>query len=206
MPVLWRAAGVCDCDDNLDVSLTTPLKRIEPVSTPLIRLLEPADAAPYVALRLRGLQAYPRAFTSSLEEEAQRPLSWAESRLALSPGREHDFFLGAFVQDRLVGLVGLEGKYRPKERHIASVVGMLVAPEFAGRGLGAALMHGLLERARQLPALEQLVLTVTEGNPRAQGLYERCGFTVYGVLPAAVKVDGQDHAKVMMVCRLKLGA
>lgn len=195
-----------DCDDNRAVSSPASSPRPEPVSSPLIRLLQPADAAPYQALRLRGLQVYPQAFTSSFEEEARRPLSWAESRLALSPGRDHDFFLGAFMQDRLVGVVGLEGKYRPKEHHVASVVGMLVAPEFAGRGLGGALMHALLQRARELPALEQLVLTVTEGNPRAQGLYARCGFKVYGVLPAAVKVDGQDHAKVMMVCRLKPGA
>lgn len=170
---------------------------------PLIRLLEPADAAAYHTLRLRGLKDYPHAFTSSVEEERLRPLSWSQARLTVSPERAHDFFLGAFLGERLVGIVGLQGRYRPKERHNASVVGMLVAPEAAGRGLGWALMQALLQRALSSPALEQLDLTVTEGNSRAQALYERCDFTVYGVLPAAIKVDGQDYAKVMMVRRLR---
>jgi ribosomal protein S18 acetylase RimI-like enzyme len=73
-------------------------------------------------------------------------------------------------------MVGLQGRYRPKERHNATVVGMFVAPEAGGRGLGLALMHDLLARARALPGLTQLDLTVTEGNDTAQRLYARCGF------------------------------
>ena len=72
-----------------------------------------------------------------------------------------------------------------------------------GKGWAVALMQDLLARARALPALEQLDLTVTQGNDRAQALYERCGFMVYGVLPHAIKVDGQDYAKVHMVLRLR---
>lgn len=173
---------------------------------PLIRLLEPADAVAYHALRLRGLRDHPEAFTSSAEEEQQRPIGWSQARLAPCAEREHDFFLGAFLGPDLVGIVGLQGRYRPKERHNASVVGMLVATEASGQGLGWALMQALLARARSMPGLEQLDLTVTRGNPRAQALYERCGFTVYGELPAAIKVNGRDYAKVMMVHRLRPGA
>ena len=123
--------------------------------------------------------------------------------MSVDPQRPHDFFLGAFQEGVLVGMVGLQGRYRAKERHNASVVGMFVAPEAGGQGLGSALMQDLLERARALAALEQLDLTVTQGNERAQALYERYGFTVYGVLPHAIKVDGEDYAKVHMVLRLR---
>jgi ribosomal protein S18 acetylase RimI-like enzyme len=168
-----------------------------------IRLLAPEDALFYRALRLRALREHPEAFTSSFEEEAVRPLGWSETRLGADPTRPHDFFLGAFLEGALVGMVGLQGRYRAKERHNASVVGMFVAPEAGGLGLGRALMQDLLERARALAALEQLYLTVTQGNERAQALYERCGFLVYGVLPRAIKVDGDDCAKVHMVLRLR---
>jgi len=64
-------------------------------------------------------------------------------------------------------------------------------------------MEDLLARARALPVLEQLDLTVTQGNDRAQGLYERAGFAVVGVLPHAIKVDGRDFAKVHMALHLR---
>jgi ribosomal protein S18 acetylase RimI-like enzyme len=168
-----------------------------------IRLLVPDDAVAYRALRLRALREHPDAFTSSFEEEDVRPPGWSETRLRPDPARPHDFFLGAFVQGVLVGMVGLQGRYRAKERHNASVVGMFVAPEAGGLGLGRALMQELLGRARALPALEQLDLTVTQGNDRAQALYAHWGFTVFGVLPNAIQVDGRPFAKIHMVLPLR---
>ncbi len=168
-----------------------------------IRLLTPQDAPDYCALRLRALMDHPEAFTSSAEEEADRPLSWSETRLRADASKPHDHFLGAILDDELVGMVGLQGRYRPKERHNATVVGMFVAPEAGGRGLGLALMHDLLARARALPGLTQLDLTVTEGNDTAQRLYARCGFKVFGVLPRAIRVGGRYYAKVHMVLALR---
>ena len=169
----------------------------------LVRRLGPADAPAYHALRVRGLAEYPLAFTSSAEEEAARPLDWSVQRLSDAPQRPNDLFLGAFLAGQLQGLVGLQGRYRPKERHNATVVGLFVAPEAGGRGLGRALMTELLNCARARPELLQLDLTVTEGNATAQALYASLGFTVYGVLPNAVRVEGRDYAKIHMVCRLR---
>jgi len=169
----------------------------------LVRRLGPADAPAYHALRLRGLAEYPLAFTSSAEEEAAKPLDGSVQRLSDAPQRPNDLFLGAFLAGQLQGLVGLQGRYRPKERHNATVVGLFVAPEVGGRGLGRALMNELLCCARARPELLQLDLTVTEGNAAAQALYASLGFTVYGVLPSAVRVAGRDYAKVHMVCRLR---
>jgi len=168
-----------------------------------IRLLTPHDASAYCSLRLRALIDHPEAFTSSAEEEAGKPLSWTEARLTADAGKAHDLFLGAFLDDRLIGMVGLQGRYRPKERHNATVVGLFVAPEAGGRGVGLALMRDLLARAQAQPDLMQLDLTVTGGNDAAQNLYARCGFTVFGVLPRAIQVGGRYYAKVHMVMTLR---
>ncbi len=170
---------------------------------PPVRRLRVADAAVYQALRLRALREHPEAFTSSFEQEQARPLAWAEARLRDDPLRPHDFFLGAFSGETLAGIVGLQGRYRPKERHNATVVGMYVAPERAGRGLGRALMNELLARARGLADLAQLDLTVTEGNDAAQTLYARCGFTVFGRQPNAIRLDGREFAKLHLLLRLR---
>lgn len=149
---------------------------------------------------MRGLVEHPEAFTSSAEQESARPLRWSQDRLQPDRLRPHDFFLGAFAAEMLVGIVGLQGRYRPKERHNATVVGMYVAPEAAGKGVGRALMQELLLQVTALQGLEQLDLTVTDGNDRAQALYTHCGFTVWGSLPRAVKVGERYFAKLHM-CR-----
>jgi len=71
---------------------------------------------------------------------------------------------------------------------------MYVTPEKSGRGSARALVEALLAQARK-DGLELVVLTVTEGNAKAQGLYERCGFRSFGVEPRAIKVDGVSYGK-----------
>lgn len=172
------------------------------MNTPTIRLLTPPDAAAYLALRVRAMQEYADAFTSSYEEETHRSTAWAEQRLTPDVQRPHDFFMGAFCDGVLSGVVGLNGRYRLKERHNATVVGMAVATASQGQGLGRMLMQALLAQAHTLPGLVQLDLTVTEGNAPAQQLYKSLGFQVVGVHPRAICVDGRYHAKVHMVLSL----
>jgi GNAT superfamily N-acetyltransferase len=76
-------------------------------------------------------------------------LQWAQDRLAAAAGRTI-FFWGPTAQ-MLLGIVGVQGRYRPKERHNATVVGMYVVPEVSGQGVGRALMQALLRDAAQLP-------------------------------------------------------
>jgi RimJ/RimL family protein N-acetyltransferase len=173
--------------------------------TVTVRLLTTDDALTYRALRLRGLLEHSSAFLSSAEEEAQKPLEVTLARVSPPADKPHDFFVGAFDGDSgaLIGAVGLQGRYRPKELHTASVVGMYVASEHTGRGVGLALMQALLQRCRELTRLEQLVLTLTAGNLAAQRIYERCGFTVWGVLPRALKLGDQYHGKVHMLLQLR---
>lgn len=154
----------------------------------LVRPLTPADATLYRALRLRALREHPDAFTSSWEEDRDWPLEAAAARLA-----KHAFW-GAYQSSELYGIVGLERESRLKNRHKATVVGMYVAPEAAGRGVGRALLDALLAHARGA-GMESLVLTVTQGNPAATHLYERAGFRSFGVEPDAIRIDGRPYAK-----------
>lgn len=166
------------------------------------RLL-PEHAEVYQALRLRGLRDHPEAFTSSFEEDQTRPLSAAFTRLTPSQDLPHDAFFGAWQAQQLQGVLGMQGRYRKKERHTATVVGTFVAPEARGLGAGDALMQALLAHARACPELVQLDLTVTEGNDHARGLYERFGFSAWGVYSDAVLVEGTFFGKVHMTLRLR---
>lgn len=168
----------------------------------MIRPLTEADAQEYHELRLRALREHPDAFTSSFEEDRIKPLAWARTRLAHSPGAPSDFVLGAFPEAALVGILGLSVEPREKVRHKGHVFGMYVAPEHVGRGLGRKLLAACIERARGIPGLEQLQLTVTESNARAKSFYEKAGFRAFGVEHNAIKVGGQYFRKCHMALNL----
>jgi ribosomal protein S18 acetylase RimI-like enzyme len=154
----------------------------------LIRRLQPADALLYRSLRLRALREHPDAFTSGYEDDRQQPVEAAAARLA-----QHAFW-GAYQAAELYGFVGLEREARAKNRHKATVVGMYVAPEVSGQGVGRALLDALLAHARS-EGLGSLVLTVTDGNAAAQRLYAAAGFRSFGTEPDAIRVDGRSYAK-----------
>lgn len=163
-----------------------------------IRSLAPADAPVYRELRLRALREHAEAFTSSHEEDGKLPLSTTEQRLQAGGTSR---FWGAFDGEMLRGMVGLEREQRSKTRHKAKVVGMYVAPEVAGRGVGRALLNRLVAEARA-GGVELLVLTVTDGNQVATTLYERAGFHSFGVEPDAIRVDGRSFGKRHMYIEL----
>ena len=160
-----------------------------------VRILTRADAPAFRALRLRALKEHPDAFTSSFEEDVDKPLSASEQRIA----GDGNVFWGAFVDDPLCGMIGLVREARAKNRHSADVVAMYVAPEFGRRGLGRALLSALIDHAREVAKLEQLVLTVTRGNRAAAQLYEAAGFQTFGVEPRAIKVNDDYHDKQHMI-------
>jgi ribosomal protein S18 acetylase RimI-like enzyme len=163
-----------------------------------IRPLAPSDAPVYRTLRLRALREHAQAFTSDHDEDEKLPLSASEKRLQPGDGKR---FWGAFDGAALRGMVGLEREARSKTRHKAKVVGMYVAPEVAGQGVGRALLDRLVAEARA-SGVELLVLTVTDGNQAATTLYERAGFHSFGVEPDAIRVDGRSFGKRHMVLQM----
>ncbi|SFV02757.1 Ribosomal protein S18 acetylase RimI [Polaromonas sp. YR568] len=163
-----------------------------------IRRLEISDAPVYRELRLRGLREHPDAFTSSFEEENRR--SPADTEKRLSPTSDTVMW-GAFVEGTLAGVVGMTRETRLKNRHKATLVAMYVAPEYAGQGLGLALVQTVIQAARAAQ-VELLVLTVTDTNRQAAALYARAGFASFGVEPDAIRVNGVPFGKQHMYLQL----
>jgi ribosomal protein S18 acetylase RimI-like enzyme len=164
-----------------------------------LRLLTHADLPDYKLLRDRTLAAYPQAFTSDAEAESRRDAANYASRLgdALPPGGR--FTLGAWRGPALVGAISCEREIRVKVAHIGQIVGMMVAAEAQGTGVGRSLLEACIVMARQTGGVEMLTLSVTAGNTAATRLYERAGFTRYGSLPRSIRVGGAYHAKDLMV-------
>lgn len=172
-----------------------------PASGAALRLLQPADAPAYTALRQTMLRQFPEAFTSDPDAEPS-PDRHAQ-RLSAGPA---GFTLGVFVEHRLAGALTCERPTRAKERHLGHLVAMMVDPAHQGTGLGGRLLAAVIDRARAGGDLLQLTLSVTRGNEAAMALYRRAGFVSYGCLPRAVRLaDGRLLAKELMVLALDDG-
>ncbi len=79
-----------------------------------------------------------------------------------------------------------------------SLFAIIVAKEYRSKGIGTALIKELIMLAKQSFNLKILHLEVYKGNP-AQKLYERLGFTQYGVHKKFLKdLNGVYYDKIMM--------
>ena len=77
----------------------------------------------------------------------------------------------------MVGQLGLQVCQNPRRRHVAEL-GMGVAEDYQGQGIGSALLRSALELADQWLNIRRMELTVYSSNEAAIALYERFGFEV----------------------------
>lgn len=164
-----------------------------------IRELLAADASAFQALRLQALAECPAAFAASLEEEQQTPLSVVAENLR---GHSNHYVLGAFNDARLVGIVGVQREQPRKLAHKAFIWGMYVEPAARRHGVGHALLAEALTRAAQMAGVCQVNLGVNASNTAAIALYQRIGFTSFGLERAFMMLEGVPHDELHMVCVL----
>lgn len=85
--------------------------------------------------------------------------------------------------------------------HVLEIRGLAVHPACQRSGVGRRLVEACIEQAR-IRGARKLSLRVLGGNVAARRLYERCGFTVEGVLRAEFFLGGQYVDDVLMACML----
>ena len=92
------------------------------------------------------------------------------------------------AEGRAAGSLWLEWKTDSLYIHEVQIL-----PEFQGKGLGTAIVQGVIEQGarRTLP----VTLSVVPANPRAKRLYERLGFEVTHVEPPFIRMRHQALLK-----------
>jgi GNAT superfamily N-acetyltransferase len=100
-----------------------------------------------------------------------------------------------------VGMAFLVDGGSPLRRHWRTILRLMVRPELQGRGACRLLLEGLHGTAVDL-GLEQLMLT-TRGGTGVEAFYERCGYTVVGKHPRAIRLaPGDDRDELFLIFRL----
>lgn len=112
---------------------------------------------------------------------------WLKSKLKQIKDNEV-VLIDAFFWEKVVGQVELEvGEFRG--RHLGKI-GIAIAKEFRGEGLGEKLMTEIESEARRLK-LKILHLEVFAENTIAENLYKKLGYVEFGMLPKSIDYRGR---------------
>jgi putative acetyltransferase len=91
--------------------------------------------------------------------------------------------LVAEIDGKVVGQLGLVAISRPRRKHVGTI-GMGVHDDYAGRGVGSALMAACVDMADNWLNLSRLELEAFTDNVAAIGLYKKFGFVEEGIKKA----------------------
>lgn len=154
----------------------------------IIRAAAPADAEGLVQF-VQRIAAEPQSnlemsageFTLTSAEESQVVTRYAQS--------ENSLFLVAETGGSIIGLLTCGGGKRQSKRH-CTTLGITVAKEYRGLGVGRLLMARAVEWAEATSILKRIELYVLVRNQQAIHLYEGFGFQVEGRRQNALFRDG----------------
>jgi GNAT superfamily N-acetyltransferase len=138
----------------------------------LIREVAPDDWQVMRDIRLEALREAPYAFGSTYAREALFTEAQWRGRIS-----DRAVTYLAYLPD-LAEPAGIAGVYAEADGS-AELVSMWVRPAARGHKVGESLIEATATWARARD-FDALYLWVTESNPRARLLYQRCGFTATG--------------------------
>lgn len=142
----------------------------------VVRAAEPRDAASFLEM-WRAVVAEHRYVRA---ERAPRSVRHYRRRYFRRSWTDDQASIVAVRGGRVIGHLNISREDSPVTRHVASL-GMAVARDWRGKGVGSALISEAIRWARQ-SGVEKLALSVYPDNEAALALYRKFGFREEGRL------------------------
>lgn len=162
----------------------------------VIRRMRIADAA--ACARIMG---HPDVVPGLLQLPHTSEDVWKTRLADLGDPNKPDLRLCAELDGEVVGTGGLHPVGPQLRRRHVGMLGISVAAERQGQGIGDALMAAMCDYADRWWGLLRIELTVFADNARAIGLYRKHGFVVEGRLRGYAMRDG-SYDDVLTMARL----
>jgi NAD(P)H-dependent FMN reductase/ribosomal protein S18 acetylase RimI-like enzyme len=155
------------------------------------------DAADYNAFLLAGIAAHPDTLRIAAADVESAPFTPEETTETVT-------LVARNAEQKWLGVVTVERERgRQKRHHIAWIYRMYVAAGHAGAGIGRELLNAAIDRARTMPGVTKVNLTVAAHNRRAISLYAAVGFREFAREEDAFR-DPQPRAELSMALTLSL--
>lgn len=168
-----------------------------------IALLTAADYDQFYTLRLTALETSPGAYATDAQAWRDAPRETIERLLSRSETEDGVLLLGAWADDQLVGMLGMNCDLRPTVAHKGTLWGFYMLADYRRRGIGRALVEEMIIRAAKIGGMRQLRAVVNVGlSQEALILFEAAGFEPYGREVEAKKVGEQFYDQIFVWCRL----
>lgn len=116
---------------------------------------------------------------------------------------DHNFTYGlvAIFEGRLVGEVSI-GRNQGRQVHCAHIHRLIVDPGYQGRGIGAALLDGMIDMAENSLGITRLDHLIAADNAPALTLHRKHGFVIEGKLRDLLFVAGR-YVDAYMLARVR---
>ena len=163
-----------------------------------INRLTPKDYEHFYSLRLASLEGCPEEFATDAEGWKNAPRETINKLLIHSQERQDAPILGAWKNDELVGLVGVNRDLRPSVMHKSSLWGLYVLPERRKLGLGSALLDEVIKIAHETSDLRLIRAVVTITSKDAISLLKKYGFKVFGQEPEAKRLNDEYYDQIYL--------
>lgn len=151
-----------------------------------VRRASPNDAAAHASV-MGDPAVYPGTLRMPYaDEEAWRV--WLTDMCA--PGK-HDLPLVAELNGEVLGCAGLHPAGAAMRRRHVMALGIVVAPQAQGQGVGSALMLAMCDYADRWAGVLRLELSVYTDNAVALRLYRKFGFVIEGTMRGYSLRDGR---------------
>lgn len=119
-------------------------------------------------------------------EEAVYDLQEEQEFLAKTLKSEQNFFVTCFVDEEIVGNLGVYAVGNVQKLKHRAQIGIGVKQEYRNCGVGSILLDRAILFAKQM-GYEQLELDVVNENIAAIALYQKFGFVKTGTIPCGIK-------------------
>ena len=111
---------------------------------------------------------------------AEQMTIWSDA-LTISEEYIETHFVYKLIQENQA--IGYYSYYFENEKTI-KLDNLFLLPEFIGKGIGNQLMTDFLQRIKEIPTIEKVLL---DADPNAEKFYQKFGFTTIGQLETATK-------------------
>jgi len=161
-----------------------------------LRALTGYEASAYNTFFADGAKAHPETLRITPGDMSAKPFATAETEDAVT-------LVAQDASGQWLGVVSVERELgREKRRHVAWLVRMYVSQSTSGKGIGRELLRAGIQRARRMPGIAKLNLTVAASNARAVKLYESEGFRTFSRETDAFRNGTQSLEELTMTLAL----